>query len=104
MKDKYYSQAMKNSLVIAQCVFVALIVLCLRTIETRLDGTFDISQLGRSYELYYVSVDPNNPAIETDVPCPAECKYKISGNNKHGFFITAELGWDNQDTWTSGLS
>ena len=61
-------------------------------------------QLGRSYELYYVSVDPNNPTIETDVPCPAECKYKISGNNKHGFFITAELGWDNQDTWTSGLS
>ncbi|MBQ4176172.1 MAG: hypothetical protein II640_01765, partial [Lachnospiraceae bacterium] len=69
MKDKYYSQAMKNSLVIAQCVFVALIVLCLRTIETRLDGTFDISQLGRSYEETAVFLRDAENTIRRKVDC-----------------------------------
>ncbi len=69
MKDKYYSQAMKNFLVIAQCVFVALIVLCLRTIETRLDGTFDISQLGRSYEETAVFLRDAENTIRRKVDC-----------------------------------
>lgn len=48
-------------------------------------------QLGREYEVYYVSVDPDDPAAEVEVPVPIGYQYTISGNNKHGFYITVIL-------------
>ena len=57
------------------------------------DGDHGIinDQLGREYEVYYVSVDPDDPAEEAIVPTPIGYQYTISGNNKHGFYITVIL-------------
>lgn len=48
-------------------------------------------QLGREYEVYYVSVDPDDPAPEAVVPMPIGYPYEYSGNNKHGFYVTVQL-------------
>ena len=57
--------------------------------------------IGRSYEVYYVSVDPSLTAQKTTIPVPKEFEWSFSGNNKHGFFVTTEMGWQDQDTWDS---
>lgn len=48
-------------------------------------------QLGREYEVYYVSVDPDDPEPDTVVPMPIDCQYSYTGNNKHGFYVTVNL-------------
>lgn len=48
-------------------------------------------QLGREYEVYYFSVDPDDPEPEVVVPTPMNRVYTISGNNKHGFYITVDM-------------
>lgn len=58
--------------------------------------------IGRSFEAYYVSVDPSTTTPTTLIPVPKEFQFSFSGNNKHGFFVTVEKGWQNQDTWSSG--
>ncbi len=69
MKTKNYSPALRNSIVILQCICVAVIVLCLLTIENRLDGTFDLSQLGRSYEETAVFLRNTEDTIRRKVDC-----------------------------------
>ena len=58
--------------------------------------------IGRSFEAYYVSVDPTLTAESTVIPVPKDFQWTFSGNNKHGFFVTVEKGWQDQDTWDSG--
>ncbi len=60
--------------------------------------------IGRSYEAYYVSVDPTTVDPTVIIPVPKDKPFNFSGNNKHGFFVTAELGWQDQDTWASGTT
>lgn len=48
-------------------------------------------QLGREYEVYYFSVDPDDPEPEAVIPTPLDYRYTVSGNNKHGFYITVSL-------------
>ena len=48
-------------------------------------------QLGRSFEVYYVSVDPDDPEPEAVIPMPIDCQYTYTGNNKHGFYVTVNL-------------
>lgn len=55
--------------------------------------------IGRSYEAYYISIDPSMTAEKTMIPVPKDYQWTFSGNNKHGFFVTVELGWQDQDTW-----
>ena len=69
MKDRYYTPAGKNIFMIIQCVCVAVIVLSLLTIEFRLDGTFDISQLGRSYEETAVFLQDAEDTIRAKTDC-----------------------------------
>lgn len=49
-------------------------------------------QLGQLFEVYYVSIDPNDPSPEAVVPVPIGYKFSVSGNNRHGFIVTIVLG------------
>lgn len=69
MKNKNYSPVLKNIAVIMQCVCIAVIVLCLLTIEDRLDGTFDLSQLGRSFEETAVFLRDTEDTIRRKTDC-----------------------------------
>ncbi len=80
MKDKYYTPVWKNTLVIIQCICVAVIVLSLLTIEIRLDGTFDISQLGRSYEETAVFLRDAESTIRRKVDCSRNIELFQSGS------------------------
>lgn len=79
MKDKYYTPAWKNILTVIQCVCVALIVLSLLTVEIRLDGTFDIAQLGRSYEETAVFLREAEKAIRSKTDCSRNIELFQSG-------------------------
>ena len=46
---------------------------------------------GQEYEVYYVFFDPNDPSPEAVIPVPVGYTFNVSGNNKHGFIVTAEL-------------
>ena len=54
---------------VIQCICVAVIVLSLLTIEFRLDGTFDISQLGRSFEETAVFLQDAEETIRDKADC-----------------------------------
>ena len=55
------------------------------------EHAFINDQLGREYEVYYVSVDPDDPEPDTVIPMPIDCQYSYTGNNKHGFYVTVNL-------------
>ena len=46
---------------------------------------------GQEYEVYYVSFDPNDSSPDAEIPVPVGCTFNVSGDNKHGFIVTAEL-------------
>ncbi len=46
---------------------------------------------GQEYEVYYVPFDPSDPSSEAEIPVPVGYTFNVSGNNKHGFIVTAEL-------------
>lgn len=73
--------------------------------EYPFDGThlFEKDALGRSYEIYYVSVDPTETGETVSVPVPRTLRYTVSGNNKHGFIVTVEMPRDDQ-SWGSSAS
>lgn len=48
-------------------------------------------QLGREFEVYYISVDPDDPEPEVVLPLPIGYQYTCTGNNKHGFYVTVDL-------------
>lgn len=50
-----------------------------------------------AYDIYYVSVDPLSDEPEVDVPLPFDHGYSVSGNNKHGFFVTVSLGFEDEN-------
>ncbi len=69
MKEKNYSPAGKRALVLMQCLCTAAVVLCLLLIERRLDGTFDIAQLGRSFEETAVFLSDTEDTIRRKTDC-----------------------------------
>lgn len=51
-------------------------------------------QYGRSFEVYYVSIDPNEiteAVQDLYINTPLGYNFTVSGNNKHGFFVTVEM-------------
>ncbi len=48
-------------------------------------------QFGKEYEVYYISVDPEDPEPEAVLPLPIGYQYTCTGNNKHGFYVTVDL-------------
>lgn len=48
-------------------------------------------QYGKQYEVYYVSVDPDDPEPDAVIPMPIGYQYTYCGNNKHGFYVTIDL-------------
>lgn len=46
---------------------------------------------GRGFEVYYIPIDPNTRETLVNIPVPTEYEYTVSGNNKHGFFVTVSL-------------
>ena len=50
MKRDSYSFGLKAAIFVLQCVCVGIIVLALLTVNYWLDGTWQFSQLGRSFE------------------------------------------------------
>ena len=69
------------------------------------DGTHlaETDASGQKYEVYYVSVDPNNPEETVKIPVPSSLPYTISGDNRHGLIVTVKLPEDAgaQDTTTT---
>ncbi len=65
-------------------------------------------QLGRGYGIYYVSIDPETTEETVSVPLPIGYQYSLSGNNKHGFYVTVVMDEnstvpDSGDTENTGL-
>lgn len=51
-------------------------------------------QYGRNYEVYYVSIDPSEMTGDVQdvyIQTPMDYSFSVSGNNKHGFFVTVEM-------------
>lgn len=46
---------------------------------------------GRGFEVYYFPIDPSTRETMVKVPVPTDFDYTVSGNNKHGFFVTVSL-------------
>ncbi len=46
---------------------------------------------GKEYEVYFVPADPESGADVVSVPIPSRLHYAISGSNRFGFYVTAEL-------------
>ena len=69
------------------------------------DGThlFEKDALGRSYEIYYFNVDPNDTAETVALPVPKNLRYTVSGNNRHGFIVTVELPHE-ETSWNTTVS
>lgn len=44
---------------------------------------------GRTYDIYYVPMDDNNPI--TNIPILMDMEYSISGNNMDGFIVTVKV-------------
>lgn len=53
-------------------------------------------ELHRAYEIYYVSVDPDSVEPEAEIKIPFDYQYSISGNNKHGYYVTVSLGFEDE--------
>lgn len=50
--------------------------------------------LHRAYDIYYVPLDLSSESGEAEVPMPIGYTYGFSGNNKHGFYVTVSLGFE----------
>lgn len=73
--------------------------------EYPFDGThlFEKDAVGRQYEIYYVSVDPNDTSETVSLPVPRTLRYTVSGNNKHGFIVTVEMPREDQSWGSSAV-
>ena len=73
--------------------------------EYPFEGThlFEKDAVGRQYEIYYVSVDPNDTSETVSLPVPRSLRYTVSGNNKHGFIVTVEMPREDQSWGSSAV-